>query len=105
MEGPPQKTTWWIVLAVAGLQIGVAVFAVASSQRDILSDGACLGGIFGTLANLVVLCGVVCTCLVLGVKSAKEKRRHPMLPLLFVLACSSGLAIFIGQSAALRCTV
>ena len=46
---------WTLAITVAALQLSAAVFAVYSSNRDILSDGACIGGIFGTLANVLIV--------------------------------------------------
>jgi hypothetical protein len=78
---------------------------VNSSSQDVLSDGACIGGIFGTLANLLMLSVSVVAALILGVRSRRhEKARHALGSWLILAASSSG-AILIGQYAALRCTV
>jgi|SRR6056297_3391798 len=99
------RAIWILVTVVAVLQLSVAVFAVYSSGQDILSDGACIGGIFGTLANVVILAVVSITLLVLGFLSLRAKVAHPWLSPIFVLAASSGLSIMIGVQAGLRCTV
>jgi predicted Co/Zn/Cd cation transporter (cation efflux family) len=95
-----------IAFTVAALQLTVAVFAVYSSNQDILSDGACIGGIFGTLANLLILSVSVVVALILGVRSRRTRKGASMRwgPWL-ILASSSSVAILIGQYAALRCTV
>ena len=94
-----------IAITVAALQLSIAVFAVYSSNQDVLSDGACIGGVFGTLANLLMLSVSVVIALILGVRSRwDEKARRALGPWL-LLASSSGVAILIGQYAALRCTV
>jgi drug/metabolite transporter (DMT)-like permease len=94
-----------IAFTVAALQLTVAVFAVYSSSQDVLSDGACIGGIFGTLANLLMLSVSVVAAMILGVRSRRhEKARHALGSWLILAASSSG-AILIGQYAALRCTV
>jgi hypothetical protein len=100
-----QKEYWVVALVVASLQLFVAVFAAYSSNQDILSDGACIGGIFGTLANLVILFVVAVWLIFLVIKSFKATIFHSGLKPLFVLVLSSTFAIFIGQYAALRCTV
>ena len=98
-------TRWVVAGGVAAVQIGVAVFAVYSSGQDILSDGACLGGVFGSIANLAVLAVVVVWALVLAVQSFRKPTWHPVLAPLLVVAGSSAMAIVIGMTAALRCTV
>jgi uncharacterized membrane-anchored protein len=104
------KTTEWpkrwiVALGVAALQNAIAVFAVYSSSQDVLSDGACIGGIFGTLANLAVVAVVLIWSMILAVKSFKETDWHPDLKPLLAVALSSATAIFIGLNAALHCTV
>lgn len=47
-------TPWSVSCALAALQLSVALAALLASRRDILSDMACIGGLFGTLANIVV---------------------------------------------------
>ena len=96
---------WTSVYLISALQLGIAIFAVYSSNRNILSDGACIGGIFGTLANFVILAAALVVIVFLGVKSLMESRMLPALEPLLVLAFSSTAAIAIGQYAALRCTV
>ena len=98
-------TGWYLALGVAALQNAIAVFAVYSSSKDILSDGACIGGVFGSLVNLAVLVVVLVWSLVLAVKSRKESRWHSALKPLLVVALSSVIAIVIGMNAGLRCTV
>lgn len=97
--------SWVFALCVAAAQIGIAVFAVYSSSKDILSDGACIGGVFGSLANMAVLLVVLVWSLVLAVKSRKEARWHGALKPLLVVAISSIIAIVMGMNAGLRCTV
>lgn len=41
---------WIVVTVIATLQNTIALFAVFSSSQDVLSDGACIGGVYGTLA-------------------------------------------------------
>jgi predicted Co/Zn/Cd cation transporter (cation efflux family) len=83
----------------------VAVFAVYSSKQSILSGGACIGGIFGTLANVFMVAVAAVVVLILGIRSRRsEKARRALKPWL-LLVSSSSLAILIGQYAALRCTV
>ena len=96
---------WVPALSLAALQIGVAVFAVYSSRQDILSDGACLGGIFGTLVNLAILAVVLIWALVVAVRSFRAASWHTSLKPLAAVVLSSTLAIFIGMEAGLRCTV
>lgn len=94
-----------VVFIVAALQLSVAIFAVTSSNRDVLSDGACIGGVYGTLANILILSVTVVALLVLSAKPfAGSRLRRGVKPLL-ILASSSSVAILIGQYAAFRCTV
>jgi uncharacterized membrane protein len=102
---PEVRQIWFVVLCVAAVQILVALFAVYSSSQDILSNGACIGGIFGSLVNLVILAIAGIVLLVLGFKSWHAKAAHPALSPVFVLAASSALSIFLGLQAGLRCTV
>jgi hypothetical protein len=96
---------WFLGLLVAALQNAVAVYAVYSSYRDPLSDGACIGGVYGTLTNIAILVLLVTWLLMLAVKNFRssvwDKRVWP----LATVAISCGLAIMIGQNAMLRCTV
>jgi predicted Co/Zn/Cd cation transporter (cation efflux family) len=94
-----------IAINIAALQLTVAVFAVYSSNQDILSDGACIGGVFGTLANLLILSVSVVVALILGVRSRRDEKARRALGSWLILASSSSVAILIGQYAALRCTV
>jgi uncharacterized membrane protein len=97
---------WFFVLALTILQNAVAAFAVYSSSRDVLSDGACIGGVFGTLANMAIFIIVLVWSVTLAMKSLrKSDRQTSSLNCLFVVGVSSALAILIGQYAALRCTV
>ncbi|MDP5361058.1 MAG: hypothetical protein NWP79_02770, partial [Paracoccaceae bacterium] len=90
---------------LAATQLSIAVFAIYSSNQDRLSDGACLGGVFGTLANVVIFVVVGIVSLVLTIRSLWAKTWHAGLaPLYFVLLTSS-FSILIGQYAGLRCTV
>jgi hypothetical protein len=96
---------WRFVICIAVLQNAAGVFAVYSSSQDVLSDGACLGGILGTLFNFVVLAVVLTSVIFLAAKSLKEKNWHAGLYPLVVMGLSSTTAILIGQHAAFRCTV
>ena len=96
---------WFFALLVAALQISVAIFATYSSSINRISEGACLGGAFGTLANLVILAVAVVWLLILAAKSFKKAQRHAGLKPLSVLVLSSIVAIIIGLNAALGCTV
>lgn len=96
---------WFAAVCVAAIQNGIAVFAVYSSSQDRLSDGACLGGYFGTLANLAILAVVVIWSIILGVRSFSQPKWHGGLKPLGAVALSSAAAIIIGMSAALSCTV
>jgi hypothetical protein len=96
---------WLFPICLATSQNAVAVFAVYASSRDILSDGACIGGVFGTLVNLAIFAVVLVWGIILVVKSLKKRNWHTSLKPLFVVGLSSAIAILIGQHAALRCTV
>ena len=100
-----RKEAWTTAFLIAAVQLSVAVFAVYSSSQDILSDGACIGGIFGSLANAGILLIASVWLIVLIIKSIRTKTRHPLLQHLCLVLASSGLAILIGMQAALRCTV
>jgi uncharacterized membrane protein len=99
------QVRWLVSLTVAVFQIGIASFAAYSSNRDILSDGACIGGVFGTLINLIILIVILAWLAVVTIKSLKEAKWHAAIPTLLTLALSSTVAILIGQYAGLRCTV
>lgn len=94
-----------VALSIAAFQNGVAIYAVYSSGQDRLSDGACLGGGLGTLANLIILAVVVIWSIVLAVKSYKKTVWHPGLKPLAIVAFSSVIAIVVGMNAVLGCTV
>ena len=96
---------WIVVYLISTVQIAVAVFAVYSSNRDILSDGACIGGIFGTLANFVILLIAAIVASLLALRSWNVGSRHLWLMPMVFLFLSSGIAIPIGSFAAMRCTV
>lgn len=96
---------WVFALAVAAVQNAIALFAVYSSSQDVLSDGACIGGGYGTLANTALLFAVLVWAMVLGVKSYRDGNWHETLSPLLAVALSSTTAIFIGLNAALHCTV
>lgn len=102
---PEHRQIWFVVLCVAGVQLSIAIMAVYASSQNSLSDGACIGGIFGSLANFVVLTVVGIVLMVLGFKSWRAKAAHPVLSPMFVLAASSALSIVIGLPAGLGCTV
>ena len=90
---------------MAASQLGIVIFAVYSSSQDRLSDGACIGGIFGSLGNLAILAVVAVWAIILAVKSSKDPEWHDGLKPLGTVALSSVIAITIGLNAALRCTV
>ncbi|MEO1538175.1 MAG: hypothetical protein AAFR73_10635 [Pseudomonadota bacterium] len=96
---------WIVALSISAIQNGVAIFAVYSSSQDRLSDGACLGGYFGTLANIAILAIVVIWALVLVIRSFRQPVWHTGLKPLAVVALSSVVAITVGLNAALSCTV
>ncbi len=96
---------WILALLLALVQNAIAAFAVYSSSQDVLSDGACLGGIFGTLANLAIIFVVVLWAIILAVKSRNEAQWHTGLKPLVAAALSSTTAVFIGLNAGLSCTV
>jgi hypothetical protein len=92
-------------LALAAFQIAIAFFARASSERDILSDGACIGGAAGMLGGLVILVLAALALLVLAFRSLRAREVHQLIAPLLFLVSSSGLAFVLASSAALRCTV
>ncbi len=96
---------WIIAFSVAVSQIGIAIFAVFSSSQDRLSDGACIGGVFGTLGNLAILSVVAIWAVILAARSFKEANWHEGLKPLGTVALSSVAAILVGLNAALGCTV
>jgi uncharacterized membrane-anchored protein len=99
------NSAWIFVIGLATVQLFVACFAVYSSNQNILSTGACIGGIFGTLANLAILLIAIIWAFIVLVRSFKSSAWHPNLaPISFVI-CAGVIAIAIGQYAALRCTV
>ena len=99
------RQLWFTASCVAAVQLGVAGFAVYSSSQDILSDGACIGGIFGSLANMGLLVLTAVTALILAVRSRHEEKLHRWVSPLLLVTASSGLAILIGMQAGLSCTV
>lgn len=106
MEPYKDSTVHWIIaLSVAASQIGVAIFAVYSSNQDRLSDGACIGGVFGTLGNLAILAVVAIWAIILASRSFRKANWHEGLKPLGTVALSSIAAILIGLNAALGCTV
>ncbi len=96
---------WFLAIVVAVIQIAVAVNSVFASNRDVLSDGACIGGGYGSLANFAILCGVVIWSIVRAIQSLKKPNWHASLRPLLTVALSSAIAIWIGSYAMLRCTV
>jgi len=83
----------------------IAVLAVYSSAQDILSEGACVGGLFSVLVNPAVFCVAAIGLIVLAAKEAKAGTLQPWLKPFAGLCLSSATAFFIGSQAALRCTV
>lgn len=100
-----QEKKWIVAFSISVVQVSIAVFAVYSSNQDILSDGACLGGIFGTLANFLILAVAAVASLILVFISLKVRALHPWLKPSVFLCLSSVLAIWVASYAALRCTV
>lgn len=96
---------WVIALSVATVQNGIAIFAVYSSSQNQLSDGACLGGYFGSLASMAILAVVVIWSIILAVRSFRGPAWHHSLKPLSAVALSSVIAILIGMNAVLGCTV
>lgn len=96
---------WGLALTVAATQIAVASFAVYSSGQNRLSDGACIGGVFGSLANMFILAVVMIWAISLAVKSRNRATWHDGLKPLNCVAVSSVVAIVIGLNAARLCTV
>ncbi|SUZ33158.1 hypothetical protein ROE7235_02926 [Roseibaca ekhonensis] len=96
---------WRVALGISTLQIAVGVYVMVSSSRDIISDGACMGGLFGAVANLWIGGLATLVALVLAVKTFNAVQWHPFLGPLLVVIASSVIAVFLGTIAALRCTV
>ena len=96
---------WFLAIFIAALQNSLAILAVYSSNQDVLSDGACIGGGFGTLANMVILAAVVMWLFILAVKHFKKPNWDRRVWPLLTVALSSTTAVLIGQHAMLRCTV
>ena len=96
---------WVFAVFVAAMQNGIALFAVYSSGQNRLSDGACIGGGFGTLASLVILGVVILWGIVLAARSFRGTNWHAALKPLGFVALSSAIAIIIGLNAVLSCTV
>ncbi|MEL6170187.1 MAG: hypothetical protein AAFR35_15985 [Pseudomonadota bacterium] len=78
---------------------------MAATGQNRLSDGACIGGIFGSLGNLAILALVAVWAIILAVKSFRNAELHAGLKPLGTVALSSVIAISIGLNAALGCTV
>ncbi|PWJ19305.1 hypothetical protein [Jannaschia seohaensis] len=104
MQQEPPKV-WGPAIAVAAAQIFLAIFAVFSSSRDILSDGACVGGLVGSLGTLALLAPILVALLVLAWKSRKAGRLHYGVKPLLLLVGSSAIAFPLSMSALLHCTV
>lgn len=104
MNGDP-RTVWQLVTILAVTQLSISIFAAYSSSLDILSDGACLGGIFGSLANIALLAISILLFVVFGLKSLIHKSQRWAVAPFLTLALSSTLALAISSGAALRCTV
>lgn len=96
---------WCLALSVAATQISIAMFAIYSSSQNRLSDGACIGGAFGSLGNTFILFVVVIWAIILAVQSRKQMSWQEGLKPLGIVALSSISAILIGLNAALGCTV
>ncbi len=101
-----RKTKWRrLAIAIATMQIIVAVAVLNVSYQNPISDLACLGGIFGSLVNIVILVALGLWSLYLGYRSYRAKALHPVLRYVPVVAVSSFLAIYVSAEAALLCTV
>lgn len=96
---------WLIVVSVATVQNGLAIFAVYSSSQDRLSDGACMGGYLGGLASITILAVVVIWAIILAMKTFRDATWHHGLKPLGAVALSSLIAFFVGMNAVLGCTV
>ena len=92
-------------LVIVATQLTLAVAAVLSSISDPLSDLACLGGIFGSLANVVLCAAASLWAMISAIRSYRAKSRRPELKYLLLVAGSSAVAFLIGVNAALHCTV
>lgn len=100
-----RRVHWIVAISVAATQTGIAIFAVYASSQNRLSDGACLGGGFGTIANLAVLSVVVIWFIILAIKSSKDAAWHDGLKPLGVVALSSTISILMGLDVVAGCTV
>ena len=96
---------WFLAIFIAALQNSLAIFAVYSSNQDVLSDGACIGGVYGTLASMAILAVVVVWLFILAVKHFKKPIWDRRVWPLVTVALTSTTAVLIGQHAMLRCTV
>ena len=105
--GEASTKTFKIAFAclIAVVQIGVALAATVASDADRLSDMACIGGGFGTLVNIVVFGIVVVWIIVLWIKASRSVAAQDTLTSLYIVTCSSALAILFGWDPALSCTV
>ena len=99
------STVWRLIALLAVTQLSISIFASYSSSQDILSDGACLGGIFGSLANLVLLALSTLFLVVFGLRSLLQKVQHWCVAPSLALLLSSAVAFLFSSGAALRCTV
>ena len=100
-----QTIVWRSVGVVAAVQLIGAFAAVSASGQDPLSPVACLLGVFGTLAHVLVLILICLSLLIFLFGYLRSRTLHRLAKPAFVLGLSSGLAILIGSQAALRCTV
>lgn len=102
---PSRRVTWRLAFGLATLQLSLAIYAKVSSAQNILSDGACIGGLVGTLGNLAILAIVALSLLVLAFRSLKAREIHANVAPFLLLSLSSGLALILSVDAALHCTV
>ncbi len=100
-----QRKAWTIVLAIAVAQLSLAGYANYSSRQYVWSDAACIGGTYGSLANIILLLAIVAVVTILAVKSLRAKAQHPLVAPLLFLAVTTLIAIGVGMYAGLRCTV
>jgi len=100
-----QKDFRLLALIISSVQLTVAVAAVTASANNPISDLACLGGVFGTLVNVIILAITLPWALILAFKSWKKNPKPPGLTYLSMVCGTSLLAIWIGSGGALRCTV
>lgn len=103
--GTGETTLRWLTIAMAAMQIALALTVRYASNQNPLSGLACLGGAFGSLGNIGVLIALGLWALYLAYKSYRAKALQPALRYLPMVVLSSCLALHICAQAMLRCTV